>query len=282
MSETIVVGVTEAPVSSRAVDWAVARAADLGHSVELLSIVGGAVGVVGEDGVIESALDRAQRLLDAEVERVSAVASGVTVSTRVGRGNPVKELIDASTDAALLVIGSDYRGPGTGGPSRGAHGLRIVTAAKAPVVVVPDIELGDRNGVVVGVDGSEVSEAAIRFAAEEAARIREPLIAVGVWTPLAAPGNLGVYPEDYLVNMQGATEEVVGLSIAGLRQDYPDLEIKPRIEQGYPSAVINEAAASARITVVGSHGRGAFARFLLGSVSQEVLARLATVTAVVR
>ena len=36
------------------------------------------------------------------------------------------------------------------------------------------------------------------------------------------------------------------------------------------------------MTVVGSHGRGAFKRFLLGSISHEVLSRLATVTAVVR
>ncbi|RZI88178.1 MAG: universal stress protein, partial [Microbacterium sp.] len=46
--------------------------------------------------------------------------------------------------------------------------------------------------------------------------------------------------------------------------------------------VLNELAASARLTVVGTHGRGAVARFLLGSISQEVLSRLASVTAVVR
>ena len=54
------------------------------------------------------------------------------------------------------------------------------------------------------------------------------------------------------------------------------------MERGYPSQVINARAQGARLAVVGTRGRGALARFLLGSVSQEVLARLATVTAVVR
>ncbi|WP_426323964.1 universal stress protein [Microbacterium sp. E-13] len=60
------------------------------------------------------------------------------------------------------------------------------------------------------------------------------------------------------------------------------LEVVRRVERGYPSQIINELAADARLAVVGSHGRGALARFLLGSIGQEVLARLATVTAVVR
>ncbi len=287
MAEKIIVGVTGAAASPRAVDWAVARAAEQRQEVVLLSVVGGAVGAVGESDVVSAALDATQRLLDAEVSRIADTWHGSTaaptVTTQVERGNPVARLLEASEEAALLVIGSDYTGPDSG-PVRGAHGIRIAAGASCPVVVVPDIDLdADRRGVVVGVDGSPVSEKAVRFAAAEADRLGEPLIAVSVWTPLQAPRNdLAVYPELYLTNMQAATEEVQSLALAGLAVDYPDLEVERRVERGYPSHVINEAAATARLAVVGTHGRGAIARFLLGSISHEVLARLAAVTAVVR
>lgn len=280
MADTIVVGVTGAAVSPRAVDWAAARAAERGQPLELLAVVGGAIGTVGEEEVVKDAVLRTQELLDGEVARIAG--HGVTVSTRVESGNPVARLISASEHASLLVIGSDYRGPESG-PARGAHGIRIAAGAKCPVVVVPDVDLGERVGVVVGIDGSEVSEQALRFAAAEADRLDEKLVVVSVWTPLHAPRNgLAVYPEMYLANMQSATEEVQALALAGVSSDFPDLEIERVVERGYPSHVINELAASARLAVVGTHGRGALARFLLGSISQEVLARLATVTAVVR
>jgi len=280
MADKIIVGVTGAPVSARAVDWAVTRAAERRQPVELLAVVGGAIGMVGEVEVLRAALEAAEELLASEAERVGG--RGVEVTTRVAHGNPVAQLIEASQSAALLVIGSDYRGPDSG-PARGAHGTRIAAGAKCPVVVVPDIELGTRSGVVVGVDGSEVSEQATRFAASEADRLGEPLVAVAVWTPLQAPRNgLAVYPDLYLTNMQAATEEILALALAGISTDYPDLEVVRRVERGYPSHVLNDLAGSARMTVVGTHGRGAIARFLLGSISHEVLARLATVTAVIR
>lgn len=280
MTGIIIVGVTAAPVSRRAVDWAIARAAERKQSVELLSVVGGAIGTVGEAEVLSTVRAATQRVLDAEAERVAA--SGVPVTTRVANGDPVATLIDASASAALLVIGSDYRGHGNG-PARGVHGIRIAAGAKAPVVVVPDLDLGERSGVVVGVDGSATSEHAIEFAAAEADRLGEPLIAVSVWTPLHTPRNaMEVYPELYLSNMQSTTEEVLALSLAGLSSRYPDLVIERRAERGYPSQVLTTVGADARLIVVGTHGRGAIARFLLGSISQEVLLHLPTVTAVVR
>jgi len=277
--DIIVVGVTSAPAARRAVDWAAQRAADRRMALELLAVVGGAIGAVGEASVLDSALAGAHELVEAEAERVRAL--GIEVRTRVERGNPVAKLLDAANDAALLVIGSDYRGPGSG-PARGAHGVRIAAGARCPVVVVPDLDFSGRSGIVVGVDGSPVSEQAVAFAAAEADRLGERLIAVSVWTPLEAPGNMGVYPIEYLENMAALTEEAQAVALAGLRQQYPDLEIERRVERGYPSQIINQLAANARLAVVGSHGRGALARFLLGSISHEVLARLATVTAVIR
>ncbi|WP_405371689.1 MULTISPECIES: universal stress protein [unclassified Microbacterium] len=280
MSGTIIVGVTGSPVARRVVDWATARAVRNRQPVELISVVGGAIGTVGEAEVLGAAQTATQQLLESEAERVRA--AGVTVTTRVESGNPVNVLIDASGTAGLLVIGSDYRGPGTG-PSRGVHGIRIAAGAKSPVVVVPDRDVGEGDGVVVGVDGSAVSEHAIEFAAAEADRMGEPLIAVSVWTPLQTPRNaMEVYPDLYLANMQSMAEEVLALSLAGLSSTYPDLKIVRRAERGHPSQVLGQIARDARLVVVGTHGRGPVARFLLGSISQEVLSHLPTVTAVVR
>ena len=280
MAGQIVVGVTGARVSRRAVDWATARAVERRQSVELVSVVGGAIGTVGEAEVLGAAQTATQQLLDGEADRVRA--AGVTVSTRVESGNPVAKLIEASADAALLVIGSDYRGAGTG-PARGVHGIRIAAGAKSPVVVVPDRDLGEGSGVVVGIDGSSVSEHAIEFAAAEADRLGEQLVAVSAWTPLHTPRNaMEVYPDLYLANMQSTTEEILAMSLAGLSSRYPDLKVVRRAERGHPSQVLSEIAGDARMVVVGTHGRGAIARFLLGSISQEVLSHLPTVTAVVR
>ncbi|GAA3757085.1 hypothetical protein GCM10022240_07400 [Microbacterium kribbense] len=278
MSEKIVVGVTGAPVAQRAVDWAVAHAA-AGGEIELVSIVGGAVGAVGEAELVRTAHEATQRLLDEHAARVQA--AGIAVTTRVDQGNPVAVLVDASEGAALLVIGSDYRGPDTGA-ARGAHGIRISAAAHSAVVVVPDIDTAGRTGVLVGTDGSDVSAAAVRFAAAEAVRLGEPLVAVSVWTPVPIPGVMGSYPEPYLGDMNEVTGEILKAALAEVRAAHPNLQIIEQVECGYPSAIINELAQDARLAVLGSHGRGALARLLLGSISHEVLARLATVTAIVR
>lgn len=283
MVDSIVVAVTGAPVAVRAVRWAVqwAQAAPPGSQrIELLSVVGGVLGTVGEAAVLEQAVAATETLLERLAEPVRD--AGIPVVCRAEAGDPVSRLIDASAEAALLVIGSDYRGPGAG-PARGAHGIRIAAGAACPVVVVPDVELVGRSGVVVGIDGSPVSEHALRFAAREADRLGESLTAVSVWTPLEAPRNgLAVYPEMYLANMQAATEEMQAVALAGLAVDFPDLVVERVVERGYPSRVIGSRAMTARLAVVGTHGRGALARFLLGSISQEVLSRLTSVTAVVR
>lgn len=279
MANQIVVGAADSDAGRRAVQWAADRAEAHRQPLLLIGVVGGATGAVGESEFLNATIDATA----ATLEELAAPLRerGLTVEVRAQAGNPVNVLIDASKDAAVLVIGSDYLGPGHG-PARGSHGVRIAAAAHSPVIVVPDTDAGNRSGVVVGVDGSEVSEAATRFAAQEADRLGERLIAVTVWTPVPLPRHISAYPLEYVESMEAVSAETLGVALGGLRQDFPDLQIEERVERGYPSEIINEIAGTARMIVVGSHGRGAVARFLLGSISHEVLARLATVTAVVR
>lgn len=275
---TIVVGATSKPGSRRAIEWAVARAASTGARLELLSVVGGAVGAVGEQEVVQRAVDAEEAFLRREAEALTA--RGLDVTVRVTHGNPTKELVEASMDAGLLVIGSDH----TGGTDkhRGPHGTRIVAGAHCPVVVVPDIDTTGRAGVVVGVDGSEVSHAALAFAAAEASRFGEPLTVVSTWMPVVYTGDIAPYPDMYLTDLQGTTEAFAQSMADEARKSHPHLDVTVHVDEGDPAAVITEVAASARLAVVGTHGRTGLARFLLGSVSTQVLEHLTTVTAAVR
>lgn len=279
MHRLIAVGVTEAAASLRAFEWATRRARDLHDRLLLVSIVERGAGVGGEAALVEAAVGAAERVLD---ERAAlARARGVDVTGRLVRGRPLEQLVEVSHGADLLVIGSDHTGQRHAG-SRGLRGIRVSAGAHCPVVVIPDMDLDDRFGVVVGVDGSEVSEHAIRFAAREAERMQESLTAVAAWSPFAVPLEVRSYPEDYLINMQALTEEALGLSLAGLREDYPDLQLRSVVEAGYPAELISREAARARLAVVGSHGRGRLARYLLGSTSQMLLERMPTAVAIVR
>lgn len=277
MSELIIVGVTDAQASRRAIEWAAQCARDRGRPVELISIIGGAVGAAGEEGVLSDAVAG----VTARLEQVAAElsATGLAARVRVETGNPTSVLVEASKDAALLVIGGEAHSHSR----RGQHGSRIAAGAHCPVVVVPGVaDDAARRGVVVGVDGSDVSDAAIEFAASEAERLGEPLTVISAWMPVAIPGDFGVYPDVYLSDLEGISQSVVDGVVERIAEAHPALHVEGRVGEGDPASVVVEAASAAVLVVVGSHGRGGFARFLLGSVSEEVVAHLPAVTAVVR
>lgn len=278
MNSRIVVGMTNTDAGRRALAWAVDRAHALKESLLLVSIVGGATGAVGEGKLLDAASGAIEDYLETEATRLRA--EGLDVEVEVRKGNPITHLAAASDGAGLLVIGSDFSHGG--GRRRGQHGVRIVAAAQCPAVVVGPLGDAPRSGVVVGVDGSGTSTSALRFAAREADRLGEPLIVISVWTPVEVPSMPMLDTHEYLASMQAGTEEMQSIALAGLSSDFPDLVITKEVKCGYPSHIISDRAATARLAVVGSHGRGAFARFLLGSISQEVLLNLTSPTAVIR
>jgi nucleotide-binding universal stress UspA family protein len=114
------------------------------------------------------------------------------------------------------------------------------------------------NVIVVGVDGSEPSKAALRWAVEEA-RLRHARVRVvhAWWVyPMLQPGA------DPTEAVRTFVTETLGGQI--------DAEVTPVAVQGeQASAALVDAAEDADLLVVGSRGAGGFSGLLLGSVSQQ-------------
>ena len=150
---------------------------------------------------------------------------------------------------------------------------------------MPDVDLEGRSGVVVGIDGSEVTSAALAFGAEEAVPPRGRLVAVAAGSPvLVGDGVMGVSGSDYIepIDLQEPTEQLADHALAAVRAADPDLTIDTQVHPGDPAQLLQEFALHAALLVVGAHGRGALARLFIGSVSDAVLTDAVTPTIAVR
>jgi nucleotide-binding universal stress UspA family protein len=121
--------------------------------------------------------------------------------------------------------------------------------------------------IVVGVDGSPSSNAALRWALGQARRTGGRVQAVTSWEFPAYYGMGAVFPyEDFAATagkiLHEAVEEALG---AG----GPDVPVRESVVAGHPAQVLIDLSAHAALLVVGSRGHGAFTGTLLGSVSQQ-------------
>jgi len=120
--------------------------------------------------------------------------------------------------------------------------------------------------VVVGVDGSPSSKAALRWALDQARLTKARLRAVIAWevTPYAGWGVLA--HEDFGAAAGKLLRETVE---EALGYDPPlDVEVVETVRPGHPAQVLIDESARATLLVVGSRGHGGFSGTLLGSVSQ--------------
>lgn len=287
----VVVGVDGSETGAVALDLAV-KSASLHHAP--LTIVTAYIDsgdVIGASGVglpeqfwmeqEDRATEIGRAALATARERLGDAAE---ITAEVTMQQPIPYLLEKSETASLLVVGT--RGLGRFGSALlGSVSAAIVSHAKCPVLVARD-EVGELDGpVVVGVDGSEVSQAAIAVAAEEADLRGVPLQAVHSWTDvdLVAAGG-----RDYQTTGGdwSATEEdeaaVLSESLAGIQSAHPDLVVERTVVRDRPVRALLEASEKAQLVVVGSRGRGGFSGMLLGSTSRSLLASVSIPLLIVR
>lgn len=122
--------------------------------------------------------------------------------------------------------------------------------------------------VVVGVDGSESSVAALRVAAEEASARDAKLHIVVAWhVPLAVYTDGLPPPPEVATDMKDAAEDIAKLAESKVPAG---IEYEIMMREGQPQDVLVEESKGAEVLVVGSRGLGAFSRLVLGSVSEHV------------
>jgi nucleotide-binding universal stress UspA family protein len=288
MTGRVVVGYNGSAAGDRAVAWAAKRAAARGLGLRIVHVIDGVIDARNSGELLLAVQTKAQQLLEVAAAVARVLEPDLTVETDVEQGDPLEVFVRLSEDAELLVVGSDWAGEGR--PSRrGTRSLRIAAASAAPVAVIPDIDVSGRSGVVVGVDGSELSEHARAFAAAEADLVHQPLMAVHGWMLPNMTGYNAGYPVDYVdyspelaTALEEGAQETLSLALGGLAADYPDLPVRRVVAEGIPEMLLADEAEKASLLVVGSRGHGAVVRLLLGSVSHAVLAHLLAPTVIVR
>jgi nucleotide-binding universal stress UspA family protein len=196
----VIVGYDGSTHAAHAVEWAAAEAARRDRPLIVLYVIdygrfavaGG--GSIGTDWRPYLADEPGKLLVDKGVELALKAAPDVQVAGEVKVGRPVGALIEASRTADLMIVG------GRGFNELGNLVLGSVAAALAvhggcPVVIVRGdgkAVPGPGHPVVVGVDGSAASQAALAYAARTAQDASAPLIVVCAWNFLLQNAWVGV------------------------------------------------------------------------------------------
>jgi nucleotide-binding universal stress UspA family protein len=118
--------------------------------------------------------------------------------------------------------------------------------------------------IVVGVDGSAASAAALRWAIRQSKLTGTGLDAVISWTIPAAAAETGALPDNY--NPARDAEQTLVEAVGPERS--ADLDLRTIEIEGAPGPGLVDYSEHAELLVIGSRGHGFVAGLLLGSVSE--------------
>ncbi|CAM02661.1 nucleotide-binding universal stress UspA family protein [Saccharopolyspora erythraea NRRL 2338] len=118
--------------------------------------------------------------------------------------------------------------------------------------------------IVVGVDGSAESKAALRWALRQAELTGSRIVAMMAWDSPPIYGWEDAPSQD--LNARAA--ETLGDALREVAPEGTTVEIEKQVANGHPAKALLEESEDADILVLGNRGHGGFTGVLLGSVSQ--------------
>jgi len=122
-----------------------------------------------------------------------------------------------------------------------------------------------RRPIVAGVDGSESSLAALRWAMRQAELTGAPLEIVSAWEWPVSWGWQPPIPPGY--DPADEARRQLDKAISAVLTPGDATEARRTVIEGNPAPVLEALSKTADLIVIGSHGHGEFAGMLLGSVA---------------
>ncbi|MFF9482772.1 universal stress protein [Streptomyces sp. NPDC014733] len=266
MTDPIVVGVDGSGRSLRALVWA-AHEAVLHHCALRI------IHVLHREHVYASTPAVRAREASSRDRGVVAEAAAIAreshpeleVMTDLPTGAPAAVLLTESEHAHTVVLGAKGMG-GFGSLLLGSVALQVVGHAASPVVVVNHLATGHRR-IVVGVDGSAHSRAALAHAFQEASLRGAQLQALHAWSYPGPEAVVSAVRDAAAEEHRQSLEEWLG----PLRETHAGVEVVEELTHEDPILALARASDRADLMVVGSRGRGGFRGLALGSVSHALL-----------
>ena len=288
-SGTVTVGVDDSEQSLAALRWAVRQAQlderplAIVHASDPRPAVYSGVGATFPGVDLDTALDQAaEEVLHKARHLVREQAPDLPVTLVWSTLDPRDALAEAAKTAALLVVASRGRG-------RMAHlllgsvGLWVSQHATCPVVVVRGEvddagESVDERWIVVGTDGTPVSEAALEFAFAQAAH-RDARLTVMQCLP-AEVGGLHRAHEGPVTESRPERRALED-TVARLGKAHPDVRVEVELWRGSAAGHLTRVSEGAGMLVVGSQPRHGPGTWGLGGVRRPVVEHAACTVAVV-
>ncbi len=272
----VVVGFDGSETAERALDWAVAEAGLRGRGLTLVHAVLPPVTTGGLGVGLPPSLDLIEQIEAQAKEQLEAVAAGIAdvdVSTVISIGAPSAVLLEASESADLVTIGSRGRG-GFAGLLLGSVGAQVAAHAAVPGGRCPSEHRRRRTG------RRRRHRRLARGRGCPRLRLRLPRAGTaGRWWP-CTPGtsppttcssSRTVPVPIPLTDVADDEIRLTAETLAGFRDDYPDVEVEEQLVRGPAVQALVTASERASLLVVGTHGHGPAMGALLGSVSHGVL-----------
>ncbi len=271
----IVVGVDPSPSGAAALEWALREAVSTGSSLHAVRAWSPSAYAMEVYALNPTSLDPAESMraqLDADeqlklaAERVPG-ADTIDLSATAVLGSASQVLLQQAASGDMLVVGSRSHGA-LSRAVLGSVSSAVLHHASGPVTIVPEPPESSSDGtpprVIVGVDHSAASLAAMAVAVEHARRLKTTLVPVYVHEPLEMPRG-GPHPPDLALLEESERRHLeAAAKAAGAADVHADVLV------GNPVVQLLATVRPQDLLVVGSRGRGGFAALVLGSTSTQL------------